>query len=277
MGSGTASTWRPCSTCSASHLRPAGVGGSAVQDAFHQREFGVPSPRRARLTTLPTTNISGWSLICSAAGNPRSGRCPKAAIGRSWEVDPASQPVTQWPASRASRQAAHEGSANAKNVDVHTPYSHRAGACRFIRNTTYGPVKSSCQLPKCSILSMNFDTQGGSAPKAQSAHGIDQGRNRRHGCAHGGGRGLDAGATKRAVPSSNWGFRTRYPDNDALERAVEEHIALFAPTRNPGTACVARSRAGMDAAVAGLPSLSVGPGLARLSHPAHGYLPATVL
>ena len=46
--------------------------------------------------------------------------------------------------------------------------------------------------------------------------------------------GLDAGAAKRrAVKQLGLPTRTALPDNDTLERAVEEHIALFCADTQP--------------------------------------------
>ena len=52
--------------------------------------------------------------------------------------------------------------------------------------------------------------------------------------------GLDAGRPS-AVPSSSWGLDAyRAADNDALERAVEEYIALFCADTQPQELRVAR-------------------------------------
>ena len=62
----TASTWRPCSTFSSNHCGPLVYGKPASRMASISGNLGAPSGSRARLTTLPTTNTSGFSASWSA-------------------------------------------------------------------------------------------------------------------------------------------------------------------------------------------------------------------
>jgi len=101
-------------------LRPAGVGSAGVQDGFHQREFGSAIAQAGAADDIAHHEHVGleFDLVGAISFDQLDTQGAQLVAHRRVDAGVAAGDAVAGLA-RQRRQPAHEGSANAQDMDVH--------------------------------------------------------------------------------------------------------------------------------------------------------------